>query len=148
MKERKPLAVMTLMLKDRKEGNKSRAVVTGNISNSVGMCINVSMFLEAGASSVDKTYEVNSSKDLMANIEDVNTKWRKRMEKVNLVEQTSTVIEQAPNLSEHGQTERVSEQVVEESDELTRRVIEQALKRSELDEQTRKVIEQALDMSE
>ena len=39
------------------------------------------------------------------------------MEKVNLVDQqTSTVIEQASNPSEHdGQTERVSEQVIEEA---------------------------------
>ena len=109
------MAVMTLMLKDDKEGNKKRAVATGNSSNSVGMSITVSMFLEAVASSVDKAYEVNSSEDLIANIEDVNTKWR--MEKVNLVDkQTSTVIEQASNPSEHdGQTERVSEQVIEEA---------------------------------
>jgi hypothetical protein len=93
------LAVMTLMLKDHKEGNKSRAVVTGNSSNSVGMSITVSMFLEAVASSVDKAYEVNSSEDLIANIEDVNTKWRERMEKVNLDEQTKKVIEQAPDTS-------------------------------------------------
>ena len=33
------LAVMTLLLKDRKAGNKSRAVVTGNSSNSVGLSI-------------------------------------------------------------------------------------------------------------
>ena len=43
------------------------------------MSITVSMFLEAVASSIDNAYEVNSSEDLIANIEEVNKIWRERM---------------------------------------------------------------------
>jgi hypothetical protein len=72
------LAVMTLLLKDHKAGNKTRQVVTGNSSNSVGLSITVSMFLEAVASSIEEPYEVNSSEEMMAVIEEVNDKWRER----------------------------------------------------------------------
>jgi hypothetical protein len=85
------LAVMTLLLKDRKAGNKSRAVLTGNSSNSVGLSITVSMFLEAIASSIEGPYEVKSSEDLIAVFEEVNEKWRHRMEedvREDLSEQT------------------------------------------------------------
>ena len=73
------LAVMTLLLKVHKAGNKSRAVVTGNSSNSVGLSITVSMFLEAVAASIDSPYEVSSSEDLIAVFEEVNEVWRGRM---------------------------------------------------------------------
>ena len=83
------LAVMTLLLKVHKAGNKSRAVVTGNSSNSVGLSITVSMFLEAVAASIDSPYEVSSSEDLIAVFEEVNEVWRGRMgmekEKENIV---------------------------------------------------------------
>ena len=61
-------------------GNKTRQVVTGNSSNSVGLSITVSMFLEAFASSIDAPYEVNSSEEMMAVIEGVNDKWIERNE--------------------------------------------------------------------
>lgn len=57
------MAVMTLLLKDHKAGNKTRQVVSSNSSNTVGMIITVSMFLEAVASSITDGYEVNSSED-------------------------------------------------------------------------------------
>ena len=75
------MAIMTLLLKDHKDGDKTRSVVTGNTSNSVGMSIIVSMFLEAVAASIDDPYEVNSSEDLIATIEEVNEIWRQRMKK-------------------------------------------------------------------
>ena len=65
---------MTKPLKDHKAGNKSRAMVTGNSSNSVGLSINVSMFLEAIASSIEEPYEVKSSEDLISVLEEVNEK--------------------------------------------------------------------------
>ena len=57
------------------------------------MSITVSMFLEAVASSMDAPYEVSSSEDLIAIFEEVNRKWRERMEKEK--NQTSPVTEQA-----------------------------------------------------
>ena len=60
------LAVMTLLLKDHKEGDKTRQIVSGNSSNTAGLSITVSMFLEAVASSIEHPYEVNSSEDLIA----------------------------------------------------------------------------------
>ena len=60
------LAVMTLLLKDHKDGNKTRQVVSGNSSNTIGLSITVSMFLEAVSSSIEHPYEVNSSEDLIS----------------------------------------------------------------------------------
>ena len=73
------LAVMTLVLKDHKDGNKTRQIVSGNSSNTVGLSIAVSTFLEAIASSIEHPYEINSSEDLISRLEDVNKKWREMM---------------------------------------------------------------------
>ena len=63
--------------------------MTGNSSNSVGLSITVSMFLEAVAASIDSPYEVSSSEDLIAVFEEVNEVWRGRKgmekEKENIV---------------------------------------------------------------
>ena len=61
------LAVITLLLKDHKASNKTRQVLTG--SRSVGLSINVSMFQEAIAASIDLPYE-----EMIAVIEGVNDK--------------------------------------------------------------------------
>ena len=57
------LAVLTLLLKDHKEGNKTRQVVSENSSNTVGLSILASLFLEAVANSIEDPFEVNSSED-------------------------------------------------------------------------------------
>ena len=66
------LAVMTLLLKDHKEGNKTRQVVSGNSSNTIGLSIIASVFLEAVAASIENPFEVNSSEDLISRFEEVN----------------------------------------------------------------------------
>ena len=107
------LAVMTLVLKDHKDGNKTRQIVSGNSSNTVGLSITVSTFLEAVASSIEHPYEVNSSEDLISRLEEVNEKWRKMKmsdkENPRKEQQTDPPAEQAV----HPETEQQTDQVVE-----------------------------------
>ena len=102
------LAVMTLLLKDHKEGDKTRQVVSGNSSNTVGLSITVSMFLEAVASSIEHPIEVNSSEDLLARFEEVNKVWREKMSTEEDIEKNVTDILTDPlvELDEHPDSQR------------------------------------------
>ena len=73
-------AKMTLLLKDHKEGDKTRRVISGNTSNSLGMGTVALMFIESLASSVIDPYEVSSGEDLLSRIEECNEKWKVRKE--------------------------------------------------------------------
>ena len=68
------LADLYLMLKDHKEGNKTRPVVTGCNSNTRGFSNCVSDLLESVNKASEEPYETNSSEDMLARIQKYNIK--------------------------------------------------------------------------
>ena len=71
------LADLYLTYKDHKEGRKTRPVVTGCNSNSMGFSNSVSDLLESVNKANQDPYECISSEDMLANIEKFNTEARK-----------------------------------------------------------------------
>ena len=74
------LADLYLTYKDHKEGRKTRPVVTGCSSNSMGFSNSVSDLLESVNKANEDPYECISSEDMLANTEKFNTEARKIME--------------------------------------------------------------------
>ena len=68
------------MYKDHKEGKKTRPVITGCNSNSMGFFNSVTDLLESVNKANQDPYEVISSEDMLANTEKFNEKARKIME--------------------------------------------------------------------
>ena len=74
------VASMYLLVKDHKKDGSTRPVVTGCSSNTRGMSNAVSDFLESVANSIPDAYEVISSEDMLARVEEGNEKARKIIE--------------------------------------------------------------------
>ena len=71
---------MYVLVKDHKKDDSTRPVVTGCTSNTRGLSNGVSDFLESVANSIPDSYEVISSEDMLARIEDANKVARKIIE--------------------------------------------------------------------
>ena len=67
-------ADMYILLKDHKEGEKTRPIVTGCTSNTLGMSNNVACVLEAVAASEESPFESISSEDMLAKTKEYNKK--------------------------------------------------------------------------
>ena len=74
-------ADMYILLKDHKEGEKTRPIVTGCTSNTLGMSNNVASVLEAIAASEESPFESISSEDMLAKFKQFNNKVLERREK-------------------------------------------------------------------
>ena len=65
-------ADLYLLLKDLKDGDKTRPVVTGCTSNTLGMSNNTASVLEDVAATEEDTFESISSEDMLAKTKDYN----------------------------------------------------------------------------
>ena len=73
-------ADLYLLLKDHKEGEKTRPVVTGCTSNTLGMSNYTASIIEAVAASEEKPFEAISSEDMLAKTKDCNRRMADRRE--------------------------------------------------------------------
>ena len=74
------VASMWLALKDHKNGDKTRGIVTGCTSNSKGLSNSVSDVLEAVANGERDTYEVCSGEDMLSRVHEANKRNQARRE--------------------------------------------------------------------
>ena len=77
------VASMWLALKDHKDGDKTRGIVTGFSSNSKGLSNSVSDVLEAVANGERDPYEVCSGEDMLARVHEANRRTMARREEWN-----------------------------------------------------------------
>ena len=75
-------ADLYILLKDHKEGEKTRPIVTGCTSNTLGMSNNTASILEAIAASEDKPFESISSEDMLAKMKAFNKKIKIEKEEI------------------------------------------------------------------
>ena len=74
-------ADLYILLKDHKEGEKTRPIVTGCTSNTLGMSNNVASLLEAVAASEEEAFESISSEDMLSKTKKFNNRVKERREK-------------------------------------------------------------------
>ena len=77
-------ADMYILLKDHKEGEKTRPIVTGCTSNTLGMSNNVASVLEAVAASEESPFESISSEDMLSKTKSYNRIILDRREKMKI----------------------------------------------------------------
>ena len=78
-------ADMYILLKDHKEGEKTRPIVTGCTSNTLGMSNNTASVIEAVAASIENPFESISSEDMISKTKDYNRRvLERRREKEEL----------------------------------------------------------------
>ena len=98
-------ADLYILLKDHKEGEKTRPIVTGCTSNTLGMSNNTASVLEAIAASEEEAFESISSEDMLAKCKDYNENVRKR-HTCHKEEQESTDLNDVNNREKEEQEEK------------------------------------------